>query len=47
MVLVVRLKDVALRGGATAGVLGQVDVGEPDLAKMPPTFLLLKKGENV
>ncbi len=38
---VVRLKDVALRWRAAPGVLGQVDVCEPDFAEMPTSFFLL------
>jgi len=30
-----------LRGGAAPGVLGQVDVGEPDLPEVPSALLLL------
>ncbi len=46
MVEVVRLKDVALRRRAAAGVLGQVDVGEADLTEVSATFLLLKSNND-
>ncbi len=41
MAAVVRLQDVALGGGASAGVLGKVHVGEAELPEVAAALLLL------